>query len=226
MDQLDRMFNRLVQNIRTSFPHLLDRPFEVAQLYQQILPYRLNRQELQLESIDEYELTLMQLLSGERGYLGGDSDMQSALRTELRSPNPDLGAYRAWATATVALEPAAVRALEIKVAVPSPALAVTTAPTSPTAPLAWTARATDPVAVGRPSVALSNGVAAKSLLERESLVGRGLPCRHCSAALPEGREVTFCPYCGQNLRTKYCPACSTELELDWRFCIVCGRQAT
>lgn len=225
MDQLDRMFQRLVHNVRTSFPHLLDRPFEVAQLYQQILPYRLNRRELGFETNDEYELVLMQLLAGERGYLSGDPDMQNALRTELASPNPELGAYRAWATSSVALDPGAVRSLDVKVA--GPALAAAAAATSPTTPLAWVARATEPVPVAGAGATQINGAPVQSLLEREPPLFRAaLPCRHCSAALPEGREVVFCPYCGQNLRTKYCPACSTELELDWRFCIVCGRGVT
>ena len=39
----------------------------------------------------------------------------------------------------------------------------------------------------------------------------------------EGRHVTFCPYCGQNLSIVQCPACSTELEVGWHFCITCGR---
>ena len=41
--------------------------------------------------------------------------------------------------------------------------------------------------------------------------------------LPRGRAVTFCPYCGQNLTIQRCPACGTELEIDWKFCITCGR---
>jgi predicted amidophosphoribosyltransferase len=36
--------------------------------------------------------------------------------------------------------------------------------------------------------------------------------------------VTFCPYCGENLTVRRCPACSTELEAGWRFCITCGRE--
>ena len=48
-------------------------------------------------------------------------------------------------------------------------------------------------------------------------------CRYCSGSLPEGRDVTFCPHCGQNLKIQHCPACSTELEMGWKFCTTCGR---
>ncbi|HEX4934626.1 MAG TPA: hypothetical protein VFV33_15660, partial [Gemmatimonadaceae bacterium] len=112
MDELDRLYRRLVQNIRAGFPELLTRPFEVSQLYQQIVPYRTNRRELGFDSNEEYELAVMQLLAGLRGYLAGDAELQKAMRTELASPNPDLTAFRVFATSSVSLAPDALRGLE------------------------------------------------------------------------------------------------------------------
>ena len=51
-------------------------------------------------------------------------------------------------------------------------------------------------------------------------------CRYCGAVLPRGRTVTFCPYCGQDVTVQQCPACSTELDVAWRFCVACGRGVT
>ena len=51
----------------------------------------------------------------------------------------------------------------------------------------------------------------------------GGPCRYCGNQLPDGRPVTFCPYCGQNVTIVRCPACNTELDISWRFCVTCGR---
>ncbi len=48
-------------------------------------------------------------------------------------------------------------------------------------------------------------------------------CHFCSGVLPPGRALTFCPYCGQNLTVRQCPACSAELDVAWRFCVCCGR---
>lgn len=48
-------------------------------------------------------------------------------------------------------------------------------------------------------------------------------CRYCGGALPRARAVSFCPYCGQDLTVRQCPACSAELDLGWRFCVCCGR---
>jgi len=53
----------------------------------------------------------------------------------------------------------------------------------------------------------------------------GERCRVCNEELPAGRPVTFCPHCGQNVTTKNCPACGSELEVGWKFCPVCGRPA-
>lgn len=48
-------------------------------------------------------------------------------------------------------------------------------------------------------------------------------CRYCDARLPIGRKVTFCPHCGLDLTKRQCPACSTELEVGWKYCVTCGR---
>ncbi len=109
MDDCDRLYRRLVHQVRTNVPELLGRPIEVARIYQQLVPYRTMRSALGMHTNDDYELALCQLLSGARGLLSGDHDMQAALRHELDSPNPDLSVYRAWATATVAFSPEPLR---------------------------------------------------------------------------------------------------------------------
>jgi hypothetical protein len=51
-------------------------------------------------------------------------------------------------------------------------------------------------------------------------------CRFCGQMLPEGRTVTFCPHCGQNLKVRRCPGCSAEVDPSWKFCVTCGRAST
>ncbi|MFP5354111.1 MAG: hypothetical protein ACLGIK_03010, partial [Gemmatimonadota bacterium] len=144
MDELERLYRRVVQNIRAGFPELLTRTFEVSQLYQQIVPYRTNRRELDFDSNEDYELALMQLLAGLRGYLMGDPEMQKAMRHELASPNPDLAAFRVYATATVALAPDALRSLERHPVVQEPPRASTSS-LSPAEQAALAGRATEAV---------------------------------------------------------------------------------
>jgi hypothetical protein len=50
-------------------------------------------------------------------------------------------------------------------------------------------------------------------------------CRYCGNRLPDNRRMTFCPHCGMDMTKRHCPACSTELDVNWRFCVTCGRSA-
>ena len=237
MDEMDRMFRRLVHNVRAGFPDLLTRSFEVSSLYQTLIPYRLNRTELGIDSSEEYELTLMRLLSGARGLLNGDPDMQAAMQAELESPNPDLSSFRAWATASVSINANAVRALDsqstasMRTPTPAPSTRQAAMAGLPTLEVATSLSP----AAGSPVSAGLGRTAAPVVTPPESQVAPALPltaishahgpgCRYCGGELPDAREAHFCPHCGQNLSVKQCPACSTELEVDWQFCITCGRQ--
>jgi hypothetical protein len=228
MDGLDRMFRRLVHNVRAGFPDLLSRSFEVSALHQHLVPYRLNRGELAIDSAEEYELTLMRLLSGDRGMLTGDPDMQAALRSELESTNPDLSTFRAWGTSSVSIATSAVRALDGQ----SPVPVRSPSPGSPTRQADMARRATlelpaSGVAASATATQVATPPSSIATAAAAPLVPpvHGTGCRYCGGELPEGREAHFCPHCGQNLTVKQCPACSAELEVEWQFCITCGRQA-
>lgn len=58
----------------------------------------------------------------------------------------------------------------------------------------------------------------------EATPAEPVTCRYCAGSLPR-RPVTFCPHCGVDLTRQQCPACSTELEVGWKFCVTCGRAA-
>ncbi len=254
MDELDRMYRRLVQNVRTGFPDLLGRPFEVAELYTTLIPYRHNRRELELDTNQDYEHTLLRLLSGERGYLIGDPQMQTELRSELDSPNPDLTKFRAFSTTMVSIAPDGARTMEPPALrrpgsggtaaippAPAPAPAPAAAPAAPVAasaaamadrptlgvPEQSTARAAAPRPAPAPAPAAPAPIAPGPTLSatgQRSIVASG-NCRYCGGSLPEGRNITFCPHCGQNLTVLNCPACGTELDVGWKFCTTCGRAA-
>jgi len=105
MDALDRMFNVLVRTIRAKHPQLLASPFSVSELHQRVLPYRHFRRELGLETNQEYELVLMELLSGARDYLDVDERLRDELGRELNSSAPEPSRVRDFADAQVSLSP-------------------------------------------------------------------------------------------------------------------------
>lgn len=234
MDEIDRIFRLLVETIRSKHPELLARPFEVADLYQSLLPYRLHRRELALETNSDYEMALLRLLSGERGYLVGDDEMQEALRGELTSPNPDPGAFRMWSSSHVSLAAEAVRRLDHQPSVrgrsPTPAASPVVPPRMQPPPPPPPVPRPSPPPVPPPLAPMRSPVSSPSLQNTMAAPPRsttaealGGKCRYCAGALPEGRRLTFCPHCGQNLTVQHCPACNTELEVGWKFCTTCGR---
>jgi predicted RNA-binding Zn-ribbon protein involved in translation (DUF1610 family) len=234
MDELDRLFHRLVQNIRAQSPSQLTVPFTVAELYEQLVPYRHNRRELGIETNQDYETTINRLLSGERGYLVGDAAMQESLRKELSGTKPDTGAFREYATTEVSISPDALRSLgtaATSAAAASAAAGTTVRAAPPAAPAASPAAAprgaastaTD-TARARDGAQSARAVTAPAVTPFEGFaVAEG--CKFCGASLPEGRDVKYCPNCGQNLSITRCPACGSEIQADWKYCIACGRPA-
>lgn len=322
-DQLERLFQALVRRVRDVRPENLSRAFEVADILRTFVPYRSTRAEVGVETAEDYEVLILRLLSGERGFVFTDDAMQDDLRRELDSGNPDLRALQAYGTAKLTLAQHAMRqvlessppgaSVQPAPAVAAPAAAppaaapagpVATAPTieasagaprTVEAPVAASAAADAPAhpasaahsapatptepsepttlrdTEGRvvasvqqfvaPAPSAPDVAAALDALQRtlpptlaelgeafappteskvrapyqaraaripdptaESTLRTPRPgCRFCGQSLPEGREVTFCPHCGQNLRVRRCPGCSAEIEPSWKFCVTCGR---
>jgi len=212
MDPLDLLFERLVRAARDTRPEILTRPFEVSELME-LVPYRAVRAEGAMETNDEYSHALTRLLAGEHGYLFADDLLQDDLRAELASPNPDLGAYRAYLTSKVKIAQELARKAGESMPAPAP----------PAPPIVEAVTAPKTI---RPSTAAPlRPLDAATAAEATHLSSRP-GCRYCGQALPEDRAIHFCPSCGQNLLQRRCAACSAELEPGWKFCVECGRLAS
>jgi hypothetical protein len=190
MDDLDRLAFRVARTVRTTYPHLLEHGFTLADLEEKLAPYAQTRRELAIDGPSGYEHTVLRLLSGERGYLGTEPELQEACRRALTVPSPSVSLVRAWATTALTLRSGAFALAD------SGGRAAVSAPPSDDAPAA-------PIA---PAAAHCE-------------------CHFCGGRLPAGRAARFCPHCGLDLTVRHCPACSTELERQWRFCVTCGRAA-
>lgn len=212
MDALDRMFQVLVRTLRERNPALLTAPFTVGELHSQILPYRHFRRELGLETNQEYELVLMELLTGARGLLDVDERLRDELGKELRSGSPEPARVRQFADAHVSVNAAAqARVPEARPSGARPS-ATTASPAGGGAAHAVSPRVSTPGAQGSVSTGALRG-------------GDVSRCRYCGRDLPEetGRPVNYCPHCGQNLQVLNCPACGAEVEAGWKFCVSCGK---
>lgn len=208
MDDLDRVFQRLVHSIRLRHPEYLTMPFTVQELYEDLIPYRHHRRDLGIETNQDYEAAISRLLSGERGYLRGDLGMQEKLSANQNEKIPDTGAFRDYAGSKVSLAPEALAALGLEAAPKQSAAPADSAGEKVAARVEQ--------AQSSPESTVAPGITELGSIEN---------CRFCGGTLPEGRSVTYCPHCGQNLAVRNCPACGTELEKNWRFCVTCGRSA-
>ena len=86
-------------------------PVTVAEIYQEIAPYRTVRDTLGFEMNADYEHALLRLLAGVDGLAKLDpSQARDKLRRELESSNPDVTRYRDYAACDVLLNPATPQA--------------------------------------------------------------------------------------------------------------------
>ena len=238
MDDLDRIFHRLVSNIRHRHSEYLTTPFTVQELYETLIPYRHHRRELGIETNQDYEIAMTRLLSGERDYLLTDQAMRDKLKSEIESRNMDPGAFREFAGSKVSLAPEGLRRIRALTAAgteglsaATPAAGATPVPAKEGAPAAAGDGSAAPIPTPGitatfPVSAPPAGEASKSTpAALSSMMNAPVPegCRFCGGTLPEGRTVIYCPHCGNNLSISRCPACGSELEKGWKFCATCGR---
>ncbi len=245
-DPIERLFRRLVTNLAALDPASLDRAFPIADITERLVPYRTHRLALGFDTNEDYELTVLRLLGGERGLaIVMPEDVRDAFTREVESANPDTELFRQFPDAMVLLDPdrvavalsdAADRA-EATLGAESddePELfgASLDAPPEPPLPRYEVVEPgdenDDEAAEPQPPFLLEEQVEEDTAtpMARPRELSTSTPCTFCGGALPVGRTVLFCPHCGQNIGVVHCPTCGAEMDVGWRFCIGCGQKVT
>ncbi|MFL5448426.1 MAG: zinc ribbon domain-containing protein [Gemmatimonadales bacterium] len=198
---LERLFRQIVLNLATKDPGGLRRALSLAEVRDGVVPYRANRRALGIETSEDYELALLRLYAGEAGLARtAPAEARAELAAELNRPHPDLAILQQHETATIRLDPAAVdRILDPE---PNLRFAPRNSAISP-----------------EPKAPRKRSRSKPEIRPADTPISC---CNRCSASLPPGRAVSFCPQCGQNLATRHCLECHTELEVTWKHCINCG----
>lgn len=238
---LGRFHSILVREIRQAAPRYLDGPFTVAEIYQDLVPYRSHRDAIGVEMNGDYEDALLRLLAGEGDFLILDSGVaQRALREELQHSNPNTGLFRDFAAVDVRLNPEKVDAVldeppvdESPVDdVPFEGVSADDAdeyrpvsgtpveiPTGVSHTFEFESTEVDPEdeAMDEP------GKTAADEVDTPAVEGSATEsCQWCAETLPGRSVLNFCPHCGGNLMLKPCTECGEELEAGWGFCPACG----
>ena len=214
-DVLERFHQVLVREIRDSRPEYLTEPFTVAEIYQDLVPYRSHRDQIGVHLNGDYEDALLRMLSGEGGYLRLDSE--AALREiqeELRSPNPNPALFHEFAAAGVRLNPERVSDEGDKgeESPSGPEPAVEAAAARP---------ADEDGVIGHIEAGDSSERSVGSRTESQTAP---TACFWCRQDLPDRDSTNFCPSCGGDLRSLACHKCGEELEWGWQFCVSCGAE--
>lgn len=214
MDELDGLFELLVRAL--SRETRLAVPFVAAEVYERLVPYRSNRSAMKVATHQDYEMTVLRLLAGERGYVRLEPDeIREGYQREVTTANPDPAIFRNFPDSQVMINRlAAERFLrgESVYAPPAPPGAEDLDdPEVEEEPIDYTSENPIPVVAG-------------AAFEIEGDTRPGAQCAYCGGVLPGDRKVNFCPHCGQppsgELR---CPACGSEVDVGWAYCLACGR---
>jgi hypothetical protein len=221
MDELTRFARVLVERLgaQSGAP---SGPVSIRAIRKEILPYRAERRNLGLSSVEDYETVLLRLVAEEKGFVKtAPRTVAERCREVLAHPNPDLGVLEEIADSTIQFTSLAAGPNFEQPAGRSDGQtdgkpAVRTAPTRP---------AKDQVTVppsessDRPIVRPSDRPSSDRPTVRPS---DRSSCSHCNGTLPTGRVVVFCPWCGQRLIPLLCEQCGAEFESEWRHCVTCG----
>src|SRR5260370_14950138 len=100
MDELDRLFARtaavLAKDARLAVP------FPAAGVDERLVPYRSTRSHLRVATHQDYEMAVLRLLAGERGYVRIEpDDVREAMQREITTVNPDVTMFRTFPDARV-----------------------------------------------------------------------------------------------------------------------------
>jgi len=224
MDDLERFVRELVRIINQTDPEHLRSPFQVSELYQNIMPYRSCRKRLELDSSEDYDMVLLRFLGGERGFASVEPvEVQNHLAQEAKAVNPTPGLFREFAAATVQLNNSAVRSALSEADLYAPPVQAGSAKTHEPSHR----KATYDLHTEQPPTASSGPVfeAVEAEREGEAQIEETASCPGCSGTLPSDRNVIYCPFCGVRVGMMSCNHCGSEIESSWSYCVTCGKPA-
>ena len=210
MDELDRLFGLLVAALARETRVAV--PFAAAEIYERLVPYRSNRSHLNVATHQDYEMAVLRLLAGERGYVQLEPDaVREAMQREIATINPDPAYFRSFPEAQVMVNGRAAERVLIAERAYAP-------PTDDPDDLLDTT-GENPIPAPPPPVPQE-----RFRIARPAHGPSETQCEYCGGVLPSNRDVRFCPHCGQPQEGDLkCPACGSPVDVGWAYCLSCGK---
>jgi hypothetical protein len=221
-DELDRLFECLVDALARETR--LAVPVTAAEVYERLVPYRSNRSRLKVATHQDYEMTVLRLLSGERDYVRLEpGDVREGMQREVTSVNPDPSYFRHFPEARVLVNRNAAEQFIVGELLYAPPHS----PSEPTLVTGGADEAREGPEEGRAPADTGAGAASIPNITPLPFAMDGTgpnQCPYCGGSLPAGRKVNFCAHCGQPPSGELkCPACGSEVDVGWAYCVSCGR---
>src|SRR5688572_17599326 len=121
--EVEELHRALVEAMVQNRPHALDQPITVAEIYQDLVPYRSVRSTIGFAMNADYEFALLQLLAGVGDLAQIEpAEIREELRLELTSSNPNVGMFREYAACDVIVSIPSERSQQAIPAKPSSAV--------------------------------------------------------------------------------------------------------
>lgn len=197
-----------------------------ADLLDRVMPYRVARRALAIETSEDYELLVLRLVSEEAAIVTTEPiEAAEMARSTLESRIPDLDVLRLLRSSVITFTDDAISRLEgVRLLPPSnpESQAATSYPDADVLPMRRAPEVADHTATPTPSMLADETPPA--FLTRVAFTAPDSSCWQCGTALPSGREVKFCVECGADQRKPRCNSCGTDIEPTWKHCAECGAQ--
>lgn len=196
-----------------------------ADLLDRVLPYRVARRALAIESSEEYESMVLRLLAEEAGLVTTDPlEAAEMARSTLETKIPDLDVLRLLRSASITFTDDAISRLEgvrpLRPSAPSDDVPVAGGrPEADVLPMRRAAEVADHTA----TPTRRDDTPPPPFLTRVAFTAPDTTCWQCTAPLPMGRTANFCVECGADQRKPRCGNCGADLESGWKHCAECGR---
>jgi len=218
VDELDRLFGLLVEALARETRVAV--PFPASEVYERLVPYRSNRSRLNVATHQDYEMAVLRLLSGERGYVQLEPEnVREAMQREIATINPDPAYFRSFPDAQVMVNGRAAERVLMADRAYAPAkdddedALLDTTGENPIPPPAAPAT---PHFVPPERFRVARPPHGPGPSENQ--------CEYCGGVFPGNRDVRFCPHCGQPQEGDLkCQGCGGPLDVGWAYCLTCGR---
>ena len=212
-----RLFNALVKEICERWPEYIHSRFTIAEIYQNLVPWRTHRETMGIATSREYEQALLCLLAGEGDYLALESKAaRDEIQAELECRSPNTAIYRDFAAVGVRLNPSRL---------PLPDGGTERQRATQPDDISANGFGAGERAPEKEAGATFESMAAEVGAGRDDTQSEVRACAGCSQELPQVEGMHYCPFCGQDIRVIVCLSCGMRIESAWSYCVGCGARA-